>query len=152
MTAAEAGAFVVLDTNVVLDLLHFDDSVARPLRHAFETGALCCAASPATLSEWRRVLGYPAFGLDAARQHALYARYAAHVRVVPDREVPGLPRCRDADDQKFLDLAARCGAVLVSKDRALLALRRRVAGFAIVTPAEAARRLAPVTASGPVSG
>lgn len=133
----------VLDTNVVLDLFHFDDVVTRPLRQAFDAGTLPCAASPATLAEWRRVLGYPEFGLGVAAQAALYARYADHIHPHPDGAAVRLPRCRDADDQKFLQLAARCGAVLVSKDRALLALARRVSGFAIFTPDEAVRRLAP---------
>jgi predicted nucleic acid-binding protein len=131
----------VLDTNVVLDLFHFDDAVARPLRTAFEAGALGCAASPATLAEWRRVLGYPEFGLDAAAQDALYACYAGRVHACADGGAARLPRCRDPDDQMFLQLAARCASVLVSKDHALLTLARRVAGFAILTPAEAASRL-----------
>ena len=131
----------VLDTNVVLDLFHFDDPVARPLRLAFDAGALPCAASPATLAEWRRVLGYPEFGLDVAAQARLYAGYADRVLPRPDGASMRLPRCRDADDQKFLQLAACCGSVLVSKDRALLTLARRVSGFAIVSPGEAVRRL-----------
>ena len=135
-------ALWVLDTNVVLDLFHFDDAATRPLRQAFDAGSLPCAASPATLAEWRRVLGYPEFGLDAAAQTALYALYADRIHPHPDGAVARLPRCRDADDQKFLQLAARCGAVLVSKDRALLTLARRVSGFAILAPQEAAARLA----------
>ncbi|HEX7972278.1 MAG TPA: PIN domain-containing protein, partial [Thiobacillus sp.] len=52
-----------------------------------------------------------------------------------------MPRCRDADDQKFLELAAACSAeALVSKDRALLDLRRRRVPFAILSPLEAAAR------------
>jgi predicted nucleic acid-binding protein len=45
--------------------------------------------------------------------------------------------CRDPDDQMFLDLALAAGARwLVSRDRALLHLRRRAQshGLAIVTP------------------
>ncbi|MFP5409611.1 MAG: putative toxin-antitoxin system toxin component, PIN family [Gammaproteobacteria bacterium] len=133
----------VLDTNVVLDLFHFNDAAARPLRRAFDAGALSCAASPATLAEWRRVLGYPEFGLDAAAQATLYARYADRIHPQPDGAAVRLPRCRDADDQKFLQLAARCGATLVSKDRALLTLARRVSGFAILAPDEAVGRLPP---------
>lgn len=53
--------------------------------------------------------------------------------------VAALPRCRDPDDQKFLELA-RDGAAdfLVTKDKALLKLRRisrDPGGFRIVTPA-----------------
>ena len=55
----------------------------------------------------------------------------------------GMPRCSDPDDQKFLELAAATRAqILVSKDRALLKLRRRCAPqFRIMTPAEAVRWL-----------
>jgi len=46
-----------------------------------------------------------------------------------------LPRCKDSDDQKFLELAARAGAqYLISKDQALLELAPRVAQFRILAP------------------
>lgn len=132
----------VLDTNVVLDLFHFDAVATRPLARAVEAGSIRCAASPATLAEWRRVLAYPAFGLDAAARATLDAHYAACVTLHADPGASrGLPRCRDADDQKFLELAAAIPAeALVSKDRALLGLRRRGLPFAILSPGEAAAR------------
>ncbi|HEY1610523.1 MAG TPA: PIN domain-containing protein, partial [Paraburkholderia sp.] len=50
-----------------------------------------------------------------------------------------LPQCKDRDDQKFLELAHASGAAwLVSKDRAVLKLAKRVArdfGFRIAEPA-----------------
>lgn len=62
-----------------------------------------------------------------------------------------LPRCRDADDQKFMELAARCAAdLLLTRDRELLRLarsRRRPPPFAILVPEEAAVRLAATTAT-----
>ncbi len=152
---------VVLDTNVVLDLLHFDDATARPLRRALEGGHLRCMVSDDTLDEWRRVLAYPEFALDAARQAALLERYRSLSSRVPVDAGPGLPhkgapihsgpkpggsrmpRCSDPDDQKFLELAAASGAhALVSKDRALLRLRRRCAPFfQVMAPAETMRWL-----------
>lgn len=131
---------VVLDTNVVLDLLHFDDATVRPLRRALEAGRLRCAVAEATLEEWRRVLAYPEFALDITQQAALLERYQALSEMtVAFDGVPGLPRCSDPDDQKFIELAAAAGAqALVSKDRAVLKLRRRCAPyFRITTPAEA---------------
>ena len=116
---------MVLDTNVVLDLLLFDDPQARPLLQALEQGALVAWASARTLAELEAVLGYAAFGLDGPAQAALLARYRALVRLDPEEGVapPGLPRCADRDDQKFLELAARVGARwLVSKDKQLLQL------------------------------
>lgn len=42
-----------------------------------------------------------------------------------DVEISGLPRCKDASDQKFIALAAAADApLLLSKDRALLKCRR----------------------------
>ncbi len=156
----------MIDTNVVLDLLHFDDAAARPLRLALEDGRVRCVVTDATLEEWRRVLGYPGFALDAARQATLFARYQAlalkadAVGVdsgLPHKGTPihyglepvwrRMPRCSDADDQKFIELAAASGASgLVSKDRAVLKLRRRCApAFQVMTPAEAVRELVPVS-------
>jgi len=135
---------LVLDTNVVLDLLHFDDATARPLRHALEDGRVRCVVSDATLDEWRRVLTYPEFALDAARQAALFERYQS--LSLPESAAAGavMPRCSDPDDQKFIELAAAVHAQgLVSKDRAVLKLHRRCAPyFRIMTPAEAVRWLA----------
>lgn len=135
---------LVIDTNVVLDLLHFDDATARPLRLALETGRVRCAVSEATLGELQRVLAYPEFGLDAARQAGLFARYQAlAVVAAAAAAVPGLPLCSDPDDQKFIELAAAVQAqALVSKDRAVLKLRRRCAPwFRVMGPAEAVRWL-----------
>jgi predicted nucleic acid-binding protein len=73
-----------------------------------------------------------------------YGRYSGLVQIVPAGEAPPLPRCKDRDDQKFLELAARCGAnILVSKDKALLKLRGRTTlGFQILKPAAASALLA----------
>lgn len=151
----------MFDTNVVFDLLHFDDATARPLLQALEAGKVCSVVTDATLEEWRRVLGYPEFALDPEQQLALFERYRSLSEAVPVAAVTGLPdkgtpihsglrpvwsrmpRCSDADDQKFIDLAAAAEAhALVSKDRAVLKLRRRCApDFRIMTPAEAVRWL-----------
>ena len=134
---------LVLDTNVVLDLLYFDDAVARPLRLALEQGRVRCVVSDATLGEWRRVLGYPEFELNAERQAALFERYRSISLCGSVAADASLPRCSDPDDQKFIELAAAFHAQgLVSKDRAVLKLRRRCAPyFRILTPLEAARWL-----------
>jgi putative PIN family toxin of toxin-antitoxin system len=132
---------LVLDTNVVLDLLHFDDASAQPLRDALMEGRVRCAVTDATFGEWQRVLGYPEFALNATQQAALAARYRELATLIAmDTAVSGLPRCSDPDDQKFIELAAAARAeALVSKDRAVLKLRRRCAPwFRVMTPAEAA--------------
>ncbi len=134
---------VVLDTNVVIDLLHFADPQTRTLRAAIDGGALQCFTDRPCLDELRRVAAYPQLALAATAQEALIDAYC-RLATACDGDADGdgdeadrLPRCRDADDQKFLRLAARCRAeLLITRDRQLLRLasgRRAPLPFAIVT-------------------
>jgi predicted nucleic acid-binding protein len=41
--------------------------------------------------------------------------------------------CRDADDQKFIDLAVAHQALLLSKDQAVLCMRKRLLQFSVTT-------------------
>jgi len=133
---------LVLDTNVVLDLFVFRDPCVQPLARAIECGAAVPLTSNACLDELGRVLAYPQFKLDAAVRLQAFGAYRARAKVF---EAPAgdacadLPRCSDADDQKFLELAwharARC---LVTRDKALLRLARAVVAcgrFVVLHPA-----------------
>lgn len=118
---------IVLDTNIVMDMLHFDDRHTQPLRRAIDDGRLQCFTDGDCLAELERVTGYPAFALDAGGRQALFESYLRFVKrcdAAGEESYP-LPRCRDADDQKFLVLAARCRAdLLVTRDKLLLRLNR----------------------------
>lgn len=130
---------IVLDTNVVLDLFHWGNVDAVPIMAALEAGRIECLVDDRTLDELRRVLTYPQLKLTPEMITERYARYSALVTTIPDGEAPPLPRCKDRDDQKFLELSARSGADwLVSKDKALLKLRGRTKlGFRIMKPKDA---------------
>ena len=135
---------IVLDTNVVLDWLVFDDASIAPLRAAHAAGRVCLLARADTLTELARVLAYPLFALSADAQTTALAQYAA-LRL-PEEPIPEpvstvllkkLPICRDPDDQKFLELARdQAATYLLSKDKRLLELNRRKFGlpFTILTP------------------
>jgi putative PIN family toxin of toxin-antitoxin system len=136
---------VVLDTQVALDLLHFADPRTQGLRAAIASGDVGVVTDAACRAEWHRVLHYPALRLDAARRALLELDYDALCVVVDDAQAApivatALPRCADPDDQKFLELAHRSGAIaLLTRDRDLLALARRCAreGRFAILPAEA---------------
>jgi putative PIN family toxin of toxin-antitoxin system len=134
---------LVLDTNVVLDLFHWGNVDAVPIMAALEAGQVECFADERTLDELKRVLTYPQLKQTPEMIAERYARYSNLVTMVPPGEAPKLPRCKDRDDQKFLELAARCEAnLLVSKDKALLRLRGRTTlSFKILKPAEASTLL-----------
>jgi putative PIN family toxin of toxin-antitoxin system len=133
---------VVLDSNVWIDILVFDDPHTRPILAALESGALAALIDERCLNELSHVLDYPQFvgrGIDKAAALATLARLAQPVApgaAAPDAKP--LPQCKDRDDQKFLELAHASGAAwLVSKDRAVLKLAKRVArdfDFRIAAP------------------
>jgi putative PIN family toxin of toxin-antitoxin system len=140
-----AGRRVVFDTNVLVSLYVFADSRFAPLRDKVEAGEWLALTGDACLDEFRRVLTYPMFALSADRQQAALAAYEQRVTRIPapagGTACVELPRCKDRDDQKFLELA-RDGAAdwLVTADKALLKLarRERLRGlFRIMTPESA---------------
>ncbi|MBB5426108.1 putative PIN family toxin of toxin-antitoxin system [Paraburkholderia atlantica] len=144
---ASSGALrVVLDSNVWIDILVFDDPHTRPIAAALESGALAALIDARCLAELAYVLDYPQFAhrnVDKAAALAVVARLAQLVELPgptePTDNARPLPQCKDRDDQKFLELAHAARADwLVSKDRAVLKLAKRIArdfGFRIAQPA-----------------
>ena len=131
---------VVLDTNVWLDWLVFDDPSIAPLKAAVEEGRAEILIDAACEAELARVLAYDlgrhSIGPDA--QAACLAVCRGIARFIETEKVvnaAALPRCEDPGDQIFLEaaLAARAD-FLLTKDRALLALGRRALPFRIVEP------------------
>jgi uncharacterized protein len=133
---------LVLDTNVVMDLFHFEAPPLAQLAQAVSSGQVICLANDHTLAELERVTGYPQFRLDAAGRDNLLQRYRVHLTIVPakpsDADLPRLPKCRDPDDQMFLELAQYAKAdLLISRDNLVLKLakaRQRPCPFAILPP------------------
>jgi putative PIN family toxin of toxin-antitoxin system len=120
---------VVLGTNIALDLLLFTDSATAAVRALLDQRRLHWLATPPMRGELERVLGYAHLqprmrfhGLDAPR---ILAAFDALARLVPAAaRAPWA--CKDADDQKFIDLAVAHRAILVSKDKAVLRMRKRL--------------------------
>ena len=124
---------LVLDTQIWLDWLVFDDPGVRALRQAVEEGRAEIWMDAACEAELERVLAYD-LGRHSLLPDAQVAALAKARRIarrmevaLTDGEKRSLPRCRDADDQIFLEaaLAARAD-VLVTKDGELLKLARRL--------------------------
>lgn len=121
---------LVLDTNVWLDWLVFDDSGIRPLQTAVAAGDAEIIINADCEAELVRVLGYPLqkWTLGADQQTAAITAcraIARNVSCASTFRTISLPACADPDDQKFLELAAGANAhYLLSNDRALLALAR----------------------------
>ena len=123
-------ASVVLDTNVALDLLVFADPSTQALRTALAEGSLQWLATPEMRQEFERVLAYPRITRHLQRQLMQGSELLEHFDAMTqqvERAAPSGLRCSDPDDQIFIDLALTHGALLLSKDAAVLALRKRLA-------------------------
>ena len=133
---------LVLDTNVWIDWLVFDDPAVAPLKSAHRDGRVYIVVDQACLKELKTVLAYPEFGLDDAQKTQHLAEVARCTVTHGDPRLArpiALPRCSDPDDQKFLTLALDAAADwLLTRDKALLKLNRRLktAGFRVGSPAQ----------------
>jgi uncharacterized protein len=135
---------LVLDTNVWLDWLVFDDPSVAPVKAVVAEGRAEVVVDEAVAAELTRVLAYP-FGARTLGTQAQAAAITECLRIARKDErgrlkddLASLPRCSDPDDQKFLELALACGAgFLLTRDDALLELARgraRPLPFRVVTP------------------
>ena len=135
---------VVIDTNVVLDLYLYKDPRVEVLRCALKLGELKWLATPVMREELARVLRYEHIqkrllvwgkeveGVEAEDRHA--EAFGLRVLAQMDAQVSYVeiaPRaryvCKDGDDQKFIDLAQAHQSLLISKDKAVLSMKNRMA-------------------------
>ncbi len=130
---------LVLDTNVVIDWLVFDDPFMNPLRDGVRDGMVTVLTHAPAIAELERVLAYRQLKLEEVRRRDIFARYREQTQLfaMPDGfslkhlMLPGgFPRCRDRDDEHFLALAYHAKAdALASRDNAVYGLKVRAANF-----------------------
>ncbi len=126
---AGAAPAIVLDTNILLDLFIFSDPHVAALRSALDAGELRFVSTAVMREELRRVLDYAQLqprmvfhGITAAQVLAAFDRHATLCDVAPKAPFT----CKDADDQKFIDLAVAQRARLISKDKAVICMAKRL--------------------------
>ncbi|MCR6478635.1 putative toxin-antitoxin system toxin component, PIN family [Variovorax sp. ZS18.2.2] len=135
MTLPEPGP-VVIDTNIALDLLVFDNPDCLPLAAALASGELRWIATAPMRTELARVLGYPLIARRLGQRQMEAARvleaFDARVQLLADTPPRAPCVCKDPDDQVFIDLAVAQRARLFSKDQAVLTMRKRLAAQGVV--------------------
>ncbi len=125
---------VVLDTNIVLDLWLYQDAATPVLLEALERKRVQWLATQVMRDELERVLAYThivkrlAFSQLTAED--VLAQFDAHAQLMPIAP-KALFVCKDGDDQKFIDLAAEHQTQLISKDKAVLTMRNRMARLGV---------------------
>jgi putative PIN family toxin of toxin-antitoxin system len=123
---------LVIDSNVVLNWLFFKDAATvEVIERLLQSHQWIC-------TEWmqceaQRVATLPQMTKYASTETiaALAKGFAKRATLIVHSTVSPM-RCRDADDQAFLDLAAHTHApLLLTLDRDLLKLRKRAATFGL---------------------
>jgi putative PIN family toxin of toxin-antitoxin system len=130
---------IVLDTNIVLDLFIFSDPRCDALKLALTEKRLQWISTQVMRDELERVLAYthllPRMAYYKVTADDVLRRFdaSAQLRDVAPRAVFV---CKDEDDQKFIDLAAAHRAFLVSKDKAVLCMRKRLATLEVLVSSQ----------------
>ena len=125
---------IVLDTNIVLDAFLFNDPATESVRQALANNELDWLATQPMRDELDRVLDYPKiaarlayYKLSAGDVLDKFDQHARLVDIAPKASVT----CSDADDQKFIDLAVQHRALILSKDRDVTSMKKRLTGQGI---------------------
>ena len=131
MTSSEAHPSQpwVIDTNIVLDLWLFEDPATVPLRAALQNGLIAHLATVSMREELTRVLTYPHIVKRMAKSNIqaqdILNRFDEHC-VSAEPAAKAACTCKDPDDQKFIDLAVAHAVPLLSKDAAILCMKKRL--------------------------
>ena len=123
------GTAWVIDTNIVLDLWLFEDPAIIPLRAALQSGAISHLATASMRDELERVLAYPHLVKRMARSNIqvqdILSRFDEYL-LAAEPAAKAACTCKDPDDQKFIDLAVAHAVPLLSKDKAILCMKKRL--------------------------
>ena len=129
MSLLDQPVLIVLDTNIILDVFVFNDDAAKPLKKALEAGELDWIATGPMRDELARVLGYaqivPRLAFYRLSADDVLAAFDRHARLL-DVAIKARLNCSDPDDQKFIDLAVAGQTRLLSKDRHVLSMSKRL--------------------------
>ena len=125
---------VVLDTNIVLDLWLYKDAATPALLNALEEKSVQWLATQIMRDELERVLAYThivkRLAFSQLKAEDILAQFDAHVQLMPVA-AKAMFVCKDGDDQKFIDLAVQHQTQLISKDKAVLTMRNRMARLGV---------------------
>lgn len=118
---------VILDTNILLDILVFDDQRAHPLRGALVEKKIDAVATVKTIEEFVDVIGRSQFDLNPNQQEEIQLQWESWSRILDDGDLIAAPwKCKDRDDQVFINLAYSLRpAILISKDKLVLKIAKR---------------------------
>jgi putative PIN family toxin of toxin-antitoxin system len=127
---------IVLDTNAVLDCLLFANPGSLTLMAALQHPSVDWIGTPAMRLELQNALQRASLQRYKPDCERILFQFDSLISLQQEPCGDLTLRCRDADDQVFIDLALHsCARWLITRDRDLLSLARRARGrrLAVVT-------------------
>jgi putative PIN family toxin of toxin-antitoxin system len=132
--SSTAPVCVVLDTNIVLDLWLYQDPATPALQQALSQKRVRWLATQVMRDELERVLAYThivkRLVFSQLTAEDILTQFDTHAQLMPVAS-KAMFVCKDGDDQKFIDLAAQHKTQLISKDKAVLTMRNRMARLGV---------------------
>lgn len=121
----------VFDTNVLLDLLYWHDTHVASFLEVLTKGEVFALFDEETLFEFALVLDEAKFSLSEKEKTAIFTQALRLGRLAstPTNQAP--TRCKDADDQKFLDLAFHYRVTLITKDKLVLKAGKKLKKYGV---------------------
>ena len=115
---------LVLDTNVILDLLVFQDPAAEVIQTVLDAKLVDAVRTEASMLELMDVIQRPNFKLSKEQQQIILKQWESSSRLLENSAIEPAPfTCRDLDDQVFINMAYSIRPALVlSKDLRVLEL------------------------------
>jgi hypothetical protein len=118
---------IIIDTNILLDIVFFEDPHVEDLKKAIEEGEIEAWYCNLIWNEFLDVLRRPTF-YENEQTFQRMIETAEKYFLFEDRDIPRTPfKCRDPDDQIFIDLAVlKAPSWLISRDLEVLKLSKKL--------------------------
>ena len=129
---------LILDTNVLLDLLYWKDAKVAGLLPKIAKENALILFDEETLFEFTDVIAREHFALTVKEQENLLREASTLGRIVEVPPVTAPVRCKDTDDQKFLNLAYCYKGTLLTRDKRVLKCEKKLRrhGVRVMRPEE----------------
>ena len=120
----------VLDTNIWLDILLFNDPSVKKLSNLIFKKEILVLSCKQCDDEFSRVLKYKNLGIEKEKQNYMlrtYKEFVKNIDFVETLNSSNIPKCHDSDDQKFVNLSCINHVDwLLTKDKQILKMKKKL--------------------------
>ena len=120
----------VLDTNIWLDILLFNDPSVNKLSNLIFKKEILVLSCKQCDDEFSRVLKYKNLGIEKEKQNYMlrtYKEFVKNIDFVETLNSSNIPKCHDSDDQKFINLSCFNHVDwLLTKDKQILKMKKKL--------------------------